>query len=158
MTLVIQLYKKYIEWMNFSSKLIVVISVNNTKNPCSATTVHNVHNRVISRFFEIEVNMQSSMHLLEISIFSLNNVTVRFTKIMNNLLKHLKILIFKVIFQCWKLFESFQKKIFEEYWTRRATFIKKSFLLHFQVLYFLEMCPIFVSSVHNFGTTDGDII
>ena len=61
--------------------------------------------------FLIELDMQSSMHLLEISIFSLNNVTVRFTKIMNNLLKHLKILIFKVIFQCWKLIESFPKKI-----------------------------------------------
>ena len=32
------------------------------------------------------------------------------SKIMNNLLKHLKILIFKVIFQCWKLVESFQIK------------------------------------------------
>ena len=36
------------------------------------------------------------------------NVTVRLTKIMSNLLEHLKILIFKVIFQCWKLIKSFQ--------------------------------------------------
>jgi hypothetical protein len=43
--------------------------------------------------------------------FSLNNVTVRFTKIMNNLLKDLKILIFKVIFPFWKVVESFQKKL-----------------------------------------------
>ena len=34
---------------------------------------------------------------MEISIFSLYNVTVRLTKIMNNLLEHLKILIFQVI-------------------------------------------------------------
>jgi hypothetical protein len=52
------------------------------------------------------------MHLLEISIFSLNNDLVRLTKIMNNLVKDLKILIFKVIFQYLKLVESFQK--FEE--------------------------------------------
>ena len=32
--------------------------------------------------------------------FSLNNVSVRLTKIMNNLLEHLKILILRVIFQC----------------------------------------------------------
>ena len=40
-------------------------------------------------------------------IFSLNNYIVRLTKIMNNLVKVLKILIFKVIFQCWKSVESF---------------------------------------------------
>ena len=51
------------------------------------------------------------MHLVvQISIFSLNNVTDRLTKIMNNLHEHLKILIFKVIFQCGKLIESFRKK------------------------------------------------
>ena len=50
------------------------------------------------------------MHLLEISIFSLNNDLVRLTKIMNNFVKDLKILSFKVIFQCLKLVESFQKK------------------------------------------------
>ena len=36
--------------------------------------------------------MKQSMHLVEISIFLLNNVNVKITKIMNNLLKHLKIL------------------------------------------------------------------
>ena len=46
-----------------------------------------------------------------ISIFSLNNDLVRLTKIMNNLVKDLKILSFKVIFLCLKLVESFQKKI-----------------------------------------------
>ena len=57
-------------------------------------------------------------------------------------LEHLKILIFKVIFQCKKMVESFPKKFFGISW----------------VLYFLKMCPIFVGSVHNFGRSDGDII
>ena len=30
--------------------------------------------------------------------------------------------------------------------------------LIFEVFYFLKMCPIFVSSVHNFGKSDDDII
>ena len=47
--------------------------------------------------------------LVDINI-SPNNVTVRLTKIMNNVLEHLKILIFKVIFYRGKLIESFQKK------------------------------------------------
>ena len=54
--------------------------------------------------FLIELDMNPRMHLVETSIFSLNNVTVRLTKIMNNLLEHLKILIFKVIFQCDRIF------------------------------------------------------
>ena len=59
--------------------------------------------RVLSRFFD---RVGHEMHL--ISIFLLNNVTIRLTKIMNNLLEDLKILIFKVIL-CGKLIESFQK-------------------------------------------------
>ena len=50
------------------------------------------------------------MHLVQMSIFSLNNVIVALTKIMNNLLEHLKILIFKV-FQCLKLVEYFKKNL-----------------------------------------------
>ena len=60
------------------------------------------------------------LHLVKISFLSLNNVTVRLTKIMNNLLEHLNILIFKVIFQCWKMVESFQKKVCEQYWTMQG--------------------------------------
>ena len=71
--------------------------------------------------------MKLQINLVEISIFSLNKVTVRLTKIMNNLLEHLKILIFKVVVQCGKLIESFQIFIFEEYSTRRPTFINKCF-------------------------------
>ena len=60
--------------------------------------------------FLIELGIKPLMHLLEISIFSLNNDIVRLTKIMNNLVKDLKILSFKVIFQCLKLGKSYQKK------------------------------------------------
>ena len=57
------------------------------------------------------------MHLLDLSIISLNNDIVRLAKIMNNLVKDLKIL--KVIFQCLKLIESY---IFcDEYLIRRPT-------------------------------------
>ena len=61
--------------------------------------------------FLIKLGIKPLMHLLEISIFSLNNDILRLTKIMNNLVKDIKILSFKVIFQCLKLVESFQKKI-----------------------------------------------
>ena len=55
------------------------------------------------RFF-----VQVGHETIEISMFSLNNVIVRLTKIMNKLGKDLKILIFKVIFQHQKLVKSFQ--------------------------------------------------
>ena len=55
--------------------------------------------------------MTLQINLVEISIFSLNKVTIRLTKILNNLLEHLKILILKVIFQCGKLIEFSPKKI-----------------------------------------------
>ena len=61
--------------------------------------------------FFYQVGIKPRKHLLEISIFSLNDVIVRPTKIMNNLLKDYKILTFKVLFQHQKLTESFQKKI-----------------------------------------------
>jgi hypothetical protein len=83
---------------------------------------------------------------LERSIFSLNHVIVRLTKIMNNLVKDLKILSFKVIFQCLKLAKSFQKKFWEEYLIRRPTYINENFL---KILIF--KVQIFVGSVHNFG-------
>ena len=63
------------------------------------------------QYFFIELDIKPLMHLLEISIFSLNNDLVRLTKIMNNPVKDIKILSFKVIFQCLKLVESFQKNI-----------------------------------------------
>ena len=48
--------------------------------------------------FLIKLGIKPLMHLLETSIFSLNNDLVSLTKIMNNLVKDLKILSFKVIF------------------------------------------------------------
>ena len=87
--------------------------------------------------FLIKLDIKPLMHLLEINIFSLNNDIVRLTKIMNNLVKDLKILSFKVIFQCLKFIKSFQKKFCEEYLIRRPTFISKIFgKLIFEVLYF----------------------
>ena len=78
--------------------------------------------------FLIKLDIKPLMHLLKTSIFSLNNDLVKLTKIMNNLVKDLKILSFKVIFQCLKLAESFQKKRFcEEYLIRRPTYINEIF-------------------------------
>ena len=53
-----------------------------------------------------------------------------------------------------------KKNFYEEYSTRRPTFIKKMFLkiLIFKILYFLKLRPIFVGSVHNFGKSDDDKI
>ena len=61
--------------------------------------------------FLIKLGIKPLMHLLEISIFSQTDDLVRPTKIMNNLVKDLKILSFKVIFPCLWLIESIQKKI-----------------------------------------------
>ena len=79
--------------------------------------------------FLIKLGIKPLIHLLEISIFSKNNEIVRLTKIMHNLVKDLKILSFKVIFQCLKFVESFPpKKIFyEEYLIRRPTYINENF-------------------------------
>ena len=62
--------------------------------------------------FLIKLGIKPLMHQSEISIFSLNNELIRLTKIMKNLVKDCKIRTFKVIFQCLKLVESFQKKYF----------------------------------------------
>ena len=62
------------------------------------------------RYFliEIELVMKPRMHLVELNIFSLNNVNITLIKIINNLLKHFKILIFSMsFFSCWKLIKSF---------------------------------------------------
>ena len=60
--------------------------------------------------FLIKLDIKPSMHLVEISIFSLNHVIIRLTKIKNNLLEHLKIRTFKDISLYQKLVESFQKR------------------------------------------------
>ena len=53
--------------------------------------------------FLIKLDMKPCMYLVEISIYSLNHVIVRLTKIMKNLLKHLKIRTFKVLGLCYIL-------------------------------------------------------
>ena len=86
----------------------------------------------------IKLDIKPLIHLLEINISSLNNDLVRLTKIMNNLVKDLKILSFKVIFQCLKLVESFQKKIFcEKYLIRRPTYINEIFWKLWFLKYFI---------------------
>ena len=60
----------------------------------TASTIESVQD------FLIMLDMKPCMHLVEISIFSLNHVILRLTKIMNNLLEHQEIRTFKVIFLC----------------------------------------------------------
>ena len=67
------------------------------------------HDTYSIKDFLIKLGIKPLMHLLEISIFSLNNDIATLTKIMNNPAKDFKTLSFKVIFQCLKLVESFQK-------------------------------------------------
>ena len=52
--------------------------------------------RFLSRFFD-QVGHETTYASSGNKHFSINNVTVRLTKIMNNLLKHHKVLIFKII-------------------------------------------------------------
>ena len=88
--------------------------------------------------FLIKLDMKPRMHLVKISVLSINNVTIRHTKIMKNLLEQLKILIFEVIFQRWKLVESFKKKFYEEYSTWRPTFIEIIFWKFWFLRYFIS--------------------
>ena len=69
----------------------------------------------VQDFLDMKPYMQD---LVEISIFSLNNDTVRHTKIMNNLLKHLKI--FKVL----KIGRIFPKQISLRILDQETSFIK----------------------------------
>ena len=85
-----------------------------------------------------KLGMKPRVHLVEISIFHWIMSSLGFTKIMNNLLKHLKILIFKVIFQSGKLIESFQFFFFDKYWNLRPNFNKKKCFWKF---WFLKYSP-----------------
>ena len=60
--------------------------------------------RYCPRFFDL-VGYQTTNASIRNKHFSPNNDLVRLTKIMNNLFKDLKILSFKVIFQCLKSIE-----------------------------------------------------
>ena len=93
--------------------------------------------------------MKPRKHLVEISIFSLNHVYVRLTKIMNNLVKDRIILTVKVIFQPLKLIETFTIFFCEESENRTPTYIINDL--------FSKNVPNFFSSVHNFGWSDDDM-
>ena len=92
--------------------------------------------------------MKPRMRLLELSIFSPNNVIIRGTKIMNNRGKDLKILIFKVIFQHQKLVESFPKKVSLKNTTSpRITRIQLAWFPLMQIwpMYIMQVGEFFVS-------------
>ena len=74
--------------------------------------------------FLIKLDMKPWMHLVKISIFSLNHVIIRLTKVMNNSIEHLKIGTFNVIFLCQNWSNLSKKKFYEKPSTRRPTFIK----------------------------------
>ena len=88
---------------------------------------------------------------MENIIFLLNHIIVRLTKIMN-------ILIFKVLFQCIKLIESFQKILWYlhpifSHLIRWPTYMNELFWKLWIPKYFVSnICPIFVGSVHRFGS------
>ena len=83
----------------------------------------------------IKLDIKPLMHLLEISISSLNNDPVKLTKIMNNLVKDLKILSFKVIFQCLKskIGRNFSKESFGENIWLEDQLILMNFLENFDI-------------------------
>ena len=83
-------------------------------------------------------------------MFLLNHIIVRLTKIMNNLAKDLYILIFKVLFQCRKLIESFQKKSLLRRPTQ-ITELKKNPMNSKVCTLFLTFAHFF-GSVHSFGS------
>ena len=79
---------------------------------------------------------------------------------MNNLVEDLKILSFKVIFQCPKFLKTFQFFFCEDYLIMRPTFtIEMFWKLTFKVLYLVTTnVPNFVDSDHNFVKSDDNII
>ena len=113
-----------------------------------------------NQILRIKTNIKVKDHLRffvqvghEIIIFLLYISCHTPSKIINNLLKDHKILIFIVIFQCWKSVKSFWSFFYGHYNNRRATFINKIFWNFWfsKNFIFLNMCLIFVCSVLNFG-------
>ena len=92
--------------------------------------------------------MKPCMHLEAIGIFSLYNVIVRLTKIMNNLFKVCEICTFKVIFWHQKSTKYFCFFFCEEYFTRRLTFISDFFWTIWFLKYFVfQECAQFLSTL-----------
>ena len=98
-------------------------------------------------YFLIKLGMNLSTHLVDISIFSLNNVIIWLTKIMNNLLKYIKILIFKVISSIENRSNHSKKKFLWSMINKDTNFYKKHFLKILTLkkkLYFLKTSHYFV--------------
>ena len=68
--------------------------------------------------FLIKLDMKPCMRQVEISIFSVDHVIFRLTKIMNSLLEHLKIPTIKVIVCVLNWLNLSKIKIYEKYLTR----------------------------------------
>ena len=106
---------RWVHWFHKSSNTtsekvgpIVPILIRRTRNSCPMVTIYAEKKLQLSSHilfllcwgsqepfrlesvqdFLIKLDMIPYMHLVEISIFSVNHVIVRLTKIMNNLLKH----------------------------------------------------------------------
>ena len=117
---------KALQWREFF--LLIRIKGRSHRYFCRLETVQD---------FLIELDIKPLMHLLQISIFSLNSDIIRLTKIMSKLVKDCKIRTFKVISPCLKLVKSFQKKISVKNIWLGDQLLKWNFLktLIFKVLY-----------------------
>ena len=83
--------------------------------------------------FLIKLGIKPCMHVLKISLFSLNHVIVRPIKIMNNHLKICKIGTFKVIFRHQKSTESFWFFFSLKYFLTRR---RQIYMIFFENFYF----------------------
>ena len=92
--------------------------------------------RVSTRFFD-QVGHQTTNASIGNKHFFTNNDFVRLTKIMNNLVKDLKTLRFKVIFQCLKLIESFRKNSVKDIWLGNQLLLMKIFRKLWFLKYFI---------------------
>ena len=99
----VQTYKNFMEVFKSSCESWKTFQPNQMTLPFLQCKVETVQD------FLIKLGIKPLMHLLKISIFSLNNDIIRLTKIMNNPVKNLKILRFKVIIECLKSVKYFQK-------------------------------------------------
>ena len=82
----------FFQWV----EILMITLVSSPKNP-SYTIIYAIES---VQDFLIKLDMKPGMYVVEISIFSLNHVIVRLTKIMKNQLEHLKICTFEAIFLC----------------------------------------------------------
>ena len=96
--------------------------------------------------------MKPSMHLVEISIFSLNSVTVRHYEQPPRTSQNSD---FQSHFSVLKI-----GRILPNVFSVKNIGLGVQLLLNifFKILYFLKMYPIFVGTVHNFGKSDDDKI